>query len=669
MSRDLSRLLRPQHIAVVGGGAWGNLVVEQCHKMGFDGDVWRLNPKGGEGVYKSLQDLPKAPDATFVGINRFATIDVVRELSELNAGGAVCFASGFSEAAAEDTEGTELQTQLLDAAGDMPILGPNCYGFINALDGALLWPDQNGCTRVESGVAILTQSSNIGINLTMQSRGLPIAYMVACGNMAQTTQANIASALLDDPRVTSIGVHIEGFGDLQGWEDLARKAHDVGKPIVALKVGKSVEAQAATISHTASLAGGDAGANALLARLGIPRVYSLTTFLETLKLMHLMGPLPSNRIGSISCSGGEASLAADTAHDLDLSFPPLNDGQTDALSKALGPMVALANPLDYHTYIWRDEAAMTTAWSGMADPNLALLMIILDYPRGDRCDPVDWECATRAALNVRANTGINVAVVATLPELLPEDICTRLMEGGVVPLQGLTGAMEAAEAASQVGAPSMLDLCLPNVAATKQTTISEAEAKTALSTRGLDIPRSETGATPAEAAARIGFPIVLKGEGIAHKTEANAVALNLTSAEEVQMAVNQMPSKTFLVEEMVTGGVAELIIGVTKDPAHGFVLTLGAGGILTEILKDTTSLLVPSDRADIQAALLSLNTAALLKGYRGKPAANLDAILDAVDAVQSYVLENADTLSEIEINPLICTPERAIAADALIRKA
>ena len=503
----------------------------------------------------------------------------------------------------------------------------------------------------------------------MQSRGLPIAYMVACGNMAQTTQADIASALLDDTRVTAIGLHIEGFGDLPGWESLARKAHRLGKPIVALKVGKSTEAQAATISHTASLAGGDAGANALLARLGIPRVHSLTTFLETLKLLHLTGPIASNRIGSISCSGGEASLAADTAHNLDLIFPPLSAAQTTALSAALGPMVALANPLDYHTYIWRDEAAMTAAWSAMADPNLALLMIILDYPRSDRCDPIDWEFATNAALNVRANTGINVAVVATLPELLPENICTRLMKGGVVPLMGLTEAMEAAETASKIGKPSPLDLCIPSMKANDQTTLSEASAKAALGAFGLDTPKSEAGSNPAEIAERIGFPVVLKGEGIAHKTEANAVALNLMTPAEVQGAAGQMPVKSFLVEEMVTGGVAELIIGVTKDPAHGFVLTLGAGGILTEILKDTASLLVPSDRADIQTALMSLNSAALLNGYRGKPAANLDAILDAVDAVQSYVLENSDTLSEVEINPLICTPERAIAADALIRKA
>jgi len=668
MTRDLSRLFRPKSIAIVGGGAWCASVIEQCHKMGFSGDIWRVHPKGGEGIFTSVSDLPSAPDATFIGVNRFATVEVVRQLADIGAGGAVCFASGFSEAIAEDAEGANLQAQLLDAAGSMPILGPNCYGFINALDGALLWPDQHGCIRVESGVAILTQSSNIAINLSMQARGLPIAYTVACGNMAQTTQADIASGLLDDPRVTAIGLHIEGFSNLRAWEALAAKAHTLGKPIIALKVGKSDQAKAATVSHTASLAGGDAGAQALLDRLGITRVSSFTTFLETLKLLHLIGPLPSNKIASISCSGGEASLAADTAHGRKLEFPPLKPHQKETLAAALGPMVALANPLDYHTYIWRDEDAMTAAWSGMADPDISLVMVILDYPRADRCDPSDWDLATSAAIRVHRDTGANVAVVSTLPELLPEATAEQLIKGGVVPLLGMTEAIEAAEAAASMREPSNLPLCLLGEERAAEI-LTEAEAKDALSQPGIAIPKSLSGNDPRTLSLEIGFPVVLKGEGIAHKTEAGAVALNLTSAQEVADAAAKMPTNTFLVEEMVTGAVAELIIGVTRDPAHGFVLTIGAGGILTEILQDTVSILVPTSRNDLNLALDRLKCAPLLNGYRGKPAANREAILDAVEAVQRYVLENADTLSEVEINPLLCTPERAVAADALIRKA
>ncbi|MEC8572390.1 MAG: acetate--CoA ligase family protein [Pseudomonadota bacterium] len=674
MTRDLSRLFRPKSIAVIGGGAWCRLVIEQCQKMGFGGTIWPVHPKAEEvaglPAFKDVDSLPEAPDAAFVGVNRFATIDVVRALSTRGAGGAVCFASGFLEAAAEDAEGADLQAQLLEAAGDMPFLGPNCYGFINYLDGALLWPDQHGGQRAETGVALVTQSSNIAINLTMQKRGLPLAYVVTAGNQAQSGIAAIGEALLEDDRVTALGLHIEGFGDLRAFEALAARARALGKPIIALKVGKSAEAQAATVSHTASLAGGDAGAGALLSRFGIPRLDDLPSFLETLKLLHVAGRLPSNRIATISCSGGEASLAADTGHMRRVKFPPLNDRQKTDLRAALGPMVALANPLDYHTYIWRDTEAMTNAFAAMMDPQLAMTMLIADFPRGDRCDASDWECTIAAMIAARERTGANAGFIATLPELMPEEVAARLMEAGVVPFSGLTEAIAACEAASLCLPETPEPLLLPT-ATVEPDLIPEAEAKRQLSAYGLRVPHSKRAisATNARAVAvDLGFPVVLKGEGVAHKTEAGAVVLNLTSGQAVSDAAHDMPARSFLIEEMVTGAVAELLIGVVKDPAHGFVMTLAAGGTLTEVLQDSASVLLPASEADLETALNSLRVSRLLNGYRGAAAANREALMAAIRAVEAYVLENALGLEEIEINPLLCTPTDAVAADALMRR-
>ncbi|MBO9443576.1 acetate--CoA ligase family protein [Phaeobacter italicus] len=674
MTRDLSRLFRPKSLAVIGGGAWCRLVIEQCQKMGFGGTIWPVHPKAEEvaglPAFKDVDSLPEAPDAAFVGVNRFATIDVVRALSARGAGGAVCFASGFLEAAAEDAEGADLQAQLLEAAGDMPFLGPNCYGFINYLDGALLWPDQHGGQRAETGVALVTQSSNIAINLTMQKRGLPLAYVVTAGNQAQSGIAAIGEALLEDDRVTALGLHIEGFGDLRAFEALAARARALGKPIIALKVGKSAEAQAATVSHTASLAGGDAGAGALLSRFGIPRLDDLPSFLETLKLLHVTGRLPSNRIATISCSGGEASLAADTAHARRVAFPPLNDRQKTDLRAALGPMVALANPLDYHTYIWRDTEAMTNAFAAMMDPKLAMTMLIADFPRGDRCDASDWECTISAMIAARERTGANAGFIATLPELMPEEVAARLMEAGVVPFSGLTEAIAACEAASLCLPEPPEPLLLPT-ATVEPDLIPEAEAKRQLSAYGLRVPHSKRAisATNARAVAvDLGFPVVLKGEGVAHKTEAGAVVLNLTSGQAVSDAAHDMPARSFLIEEMVTGAVAELLIGVVKDPAHGFVMTLAAGGTLTEVLQDSASVLLPASEADLETALNSLRVSRLLDGYRGAAAANREALMAAIRAVEAYVLENALGLEEIEINPLLCTPTDAVAADALMRR-
>ncbi|NOD76955.1 acetate--CoA ligase family protein [Ruegeria sp. HKCCD4332] len=671
MNKDLTRLLRPKTIAVIGGGAWCQQVILQSERMGYAGQIWPVHPKAneiaGHKVYGQIEDLPEAPDAVFIGINRHATIEAVQVLSSMSAGGAVCFASGFSEAVAEDDTGGDLQAQLIAAAGDMPILGPNCYGYINALDGALLWPDQHGATPVDKGVAILTQSSNISINLTMQKRGLPIAYMVACGNMAQTSQAQIAAALLDDPRVTALGLHVEGFKDIREWEALAAKAHAKGIPLAALKVGASEQAQAATVSHTASLAGSDAGAQALLDRLGIPRLSSLPDFLETLKLLHCYGPLPSGNIASISCSGGEASLIADMAVGTGLTFPLLSDDKKTHLRNALGPMVALNNPLDYHTYIWRDERAMSQAWSGMTGEDIDLTFSIVDYPT---TDATDWTCATRAALQVRADTGARFAIVATLPELLPEDVAKDLMTGGVVPFMGIREALAATRAAGQVRAPCLQPVLLPG-SVEASGTLTEGVSKQALAECGLRIPQNRTvsGAEEISKAVQdMRAPFAVKGVGLAHKSEYAAVRLGI-QAEDVADVAAEIGTEAILIEEMITGTVAELLVGVVRDPAHGFVLTIGAGGVLTEVMRDTVSLLVPSVPEDIRTALDQLKIAPLLAGYRGQPGADMDSIIAAVDAVQAYVLQNADTLGEVEINPLLCTRDDAVAVDALIRKA
>lgn len=666
MSR-LSRLLSPQSVAVIGGGAWCASVLEQLDKAGYGGQVWHVHPTRGD--FASVDQLPASPDAAFVGVNREATVDVVEALASQGAGGAVCFASGFSEAEHEDATGADRQAALVSAAGSMPILGPNCYGFINALDGAIVWPDQHGLVRQETGVAILTQSSNMGINITMAARALPIAAMVCVGNQAQTGMADIARALIADPRITALGLHIEGFSNLRAWEVLAAEAQARGKRIVALKVGKSEQARAATLSHTASLAGGDAGADALLKRLGIARVSSLPTLLEALKLLHHCGPLSSNRIATISCSGGEASLSADTAHDLTLEFPPLNARQAGDLREALGPMVALANPLDYHTYIWRDTPAMTRAFSAMVDPGLALTLLVVDFPRADRCDPSDWECAINAAIGTAEATGGNIGMVATLPEAMPEHVADRLAAAGVVPFMGLTEALEAAEAAAGTFEKAQDPILLPTPGGANPKVLTEVEAKTALARHGLKVPSSVRCVTPEDAAhAGVPYPVVLKGEGFAHKTEAGAVALGLSSDVDVATAAEKMGASGYLVEEMVVDAVAELLVGVVKDPAHGFVLTVGAGGVMTELMEDSTSLLVPASPRDIGSALETLRSAKVLHGYRGKPAADLDAVVAAIMAIQAYVLANAEGLEEVEVNPLMCTPDRAVAADALIRR-
>ena len=658
----MERLLRPKSIAVVGGGAWCRAVIVQNQKIGFAGPIWHVHPTA-EDAFATVAELPGVPDAVYVGVNREVTVQVVAALSAIGAGGAVCFASGFQEA----EDGAALHDALLQAAGNMPILGPNCYGMLNAMDNVALWPDQHGLSRAGSGVAIIAQSSNIAINMTMQRRGLPIAYVITPGNQAQQGIAQIAMEVLRDARVTALGLYIEGFDDVPAFETLAASSAELGKPIVALKAGQSEEAQRATVTHTASLAGSAIGADLLLARLGIAAVTSLPAMLETLKVFHCFGRLPGTAIASLSCSGGEASVIADTAARHGLTFPPMDDVQRAGLAPHLGPLVTLANPLDYHTDIWRDQPAMTAVFSAMAGDSVDLTIVVLDFPRLDTCDGADWMIAI-AAIEGAAAKGGRFAVLASIPENMPEDVAARLLASGIVPLCDFDHAFAAICAA--VTPPAVLAAPVTaSVALFDTQTLTEGDAKAILADAGLDVPRNIAGISDVDLAAQadaLGFPVVLKAEGMAHKSDDGGVVLGLMDASAVVTAADAMPADSFLIEEVVTGGVVELLIGVVADPAHGFVLTLAAGGVLTEVMRDSQSLLVPADADAVTHALSSLRIADLLHGYRGKPGACWSSIVQAIMALQEYVVANADNLAEIEINPLICTPHRAVVADALL---
>ncbi|WP_353644645.1 acetate--CoA ligase family protein [Mesorhizobium sp. WSM2239] len=701
----LERMLRPKSIAVIGGGAFGTSVVKQSLKMGFVGDIWPVHPTKDtvEGVkaYRTVADLPGAPDATFIGVNRHLTVEMVKALREKGAGGAICFASGFLETGDYDEDGERLQRELVEAAGDMPIIGPNCYGLINYADGALLWPDQHGGERLtagERGVAIITQSSNIAINMTMQKRGLPVAFMMTAGNQAQTGLSEMALGLIEDDRVSALGLHIEGFDSVAGFERLAARARELGKPVVAMKVGRSEQARKATVSHTASLAGSDAASDAFLRRLGIPRVNSIQSFLEALKLMHAAGPLDGYAISSMSCSGGEASVMADSAEGRKVHFPTVTEEHWKRVKATLGPLVAVANPLDYHTFIWNNEPAMTATFTAMVSGGYDFNVLVIDFPRKDRCSDDDWWATLRAFEAALKTNDAKGGILASLPENLPEEYCADLMRRGIVPLYGIEEAMDAIEAAAFVGeawkrpmaaslgAWNSHSFAAPAISpswgeATRaepepvgsSLALDEAEAKALLAKANLPVPAGRRASNPDDAVAaaeQLGFPVALKALGVAHKSEFGAVRLNLKSAEEVQAAaVALLPLGTGLyVERMVQGGVAELIVGFTRDPLFGPVMTLGTGGVLVELLKDSATLMLPATRDEIETELCGLKLFPLLDGYRGRPKADLDAAINAILSIAAFVADNADSIEELDINPLIVCGERrgAWIADALM---
>ena len=677
----LARLLQPRSIAVIGGRE-AEEVARQCDRIGFSGEIWPVNPRrgklAGRACFASVGELPGAPDAAFVAAPREASVAAVGELAALGAAGAVVYASGFSEAG---EEGAALERKLVAASGDMALVGPNCYGVINYLDGVALWPDQHGGARVERGVALMLQSGNIALNLTMQTRGLPIAYVVAAGNNAKGDIASYVEAFLDDDRVTAIGLHIEGLTHVEAFDRAARRARELRKPIVAIKTGRSDAGAALTMSHTASLAGPDAHYDALFGRAGVARAADLSIFLETLKLFHICGPLKGRRLSSMSCSGGEASLMADLAEAHGLSTPALPASAREALAAALGPKVAIGNPLDYHTYVWGDFEPTRAAFSAMLDAGYDMNALVLDFPRADRCDGSSWETTLAAFETARATTGAPAAVVASLPETMPEAIAKRLVAAGVVPFNGMSEALTAMRLAAEVGEawlrPASADLRPSDRAAADRPArmLDEAEAKAALARFGLAVPafRVVPLAGAGRAAKDLGYPVVVKAlnAALAHKTDVGGVRLDLRDATAVEEAAAAMAhlSDRVLIEPMQSRALAELIVGVTRDAEFGLALTVGAGGVLADLIDDHATLLLPASTAEIEAALRSLKIAKLLDGYRGAGCGDWPALVASVESIARYAEAHRATLIELDVNPLLvfAAGSGAVAVDAVIR--
>ena len=671
----LDRFLNPKNVAVIGGGVWGKSIVFQLKKMGFSGRIFAIHPSEvdfcGCETYRNISDLPSLIDAAFVGVNRKATVDIILQLSKVNCGGAVCFASGYSEAVVELKDGHELQRALIDAAGRMPILGPNCYGIINYFDNFCLWPDQHGGQRVDSGVAIITQSSNIMINLTMQKRGLPIGYAVTAGNQAQLGLAELATNIVKDTRVTALGLYVEGLGSIRNFEKLVSLCDELGKAIVVIKIGKSEHAQLSAVSHTASLAGNDKGASALMKRLGVARVNSLSEFIETLKVFHCHGRLSGSSVASVSCSGGEASLIADICNGSQLVFPKLTKEQTNGLNSALGAKVALANPLDYHTYIWGDAGKMAQTFiSIMQDKNIDIGIIIVDFPRSDFCDPDAWNCVVEAAVLTKKAVKKPIALMSTLAENIEESVAKDLMTKNLIPLCGMDEGLAAIVAASTQ--KSDLDIVnhpvtLPNNNKSA-CLLNEANSKRLLSEIGVDTPRNVV-VKNRELLTNLPlvFPVVIKALGLAHKTENRGVRLGIKNIDELQVAFDEMGYREYLIEEMIGEVLIELLVGIINDPAHGFVFTIASGGILTEILSDSESLVMPFTKSELTTALNNLKIAKIFSGYRGSEPINMAPLIENIFKLQEFVVKNCGELSELEINPFLITASRAVAVDALIK--
>ena len=681
MSRtNLSRLISPKSIAVVGNRG-ANFAIRESKKLGYNHKIWAIHPTLDflEGIkcYKDIKDLPEAPDATFIAVNAESAIAIVADLKSIGGGGAVLYASGFGELG---EKGIKRNQRLEEAADGMPLIGPNCYGFINSLDGVALWPDVHGCEPVSSGVAIITQSGNIGLNITMQSIGLSIAYMFTLGNQTNTNIADIIHAMLDDNRVSAIGLHIEGISDIKSFDVAARRALDKKIPIVAIKSGRTDVSAKIALSHTSSMTGLDQLFNVFFERLGIARVDTVPEFLETLKLLSILGTIDHNGVASMSCSGGEAGMMADLIDGLDITFPSLDDLHKDRVKLALNDYVEVDNPLDYHTFIWGDRKRTSKCFKQMISGNFAATMLLLDWPRTQESEQKDWDLTLLALSDAISGTREKTIVLASIADCMPKRIIKECQKYGIAPMIGLDICLKALNHSYRIGlafqksSMQSIEILRSLSHPSKISTLTEFEGKKLLKKYGIPVPDGKIISSTSEAliaAEKIHYPITLKVSDVelVHKTELGAVMLNINDPLALEKACQDLfkIGSSLLIEKMVQDSVAELIIGVGLDPIFGKYIIIGSGGILVELFKESIPLLFPVNRKDVSLALSKLKAFPLINGYRGNPQGDVEMIIDCVMATVKLVSEN--DIDELDINPLLVLKRGSgvIAADTLIK--
>ncbi len=681
----LARMLRPGGIVFVGGSAL-EPAIEYTRGLGFSGDCAVINPRReqlcGIRCLRSAAELERPADVAFVAVPGAAVVDAVRDLSAAGIGAAVINSSGFAEAG---EDGRRLQSELLEAAGEMPLLGPNCPGFANLLDRAGVLLDHMGGSDCERGVAVISNGGAYLADMAGADRSLPIAYVAGLGNQAQVSIAELLEVILDDDRVSAVCLHFESLLDVARLSQCALKAHQRGIPVVAVNAGKSEAGERAAQTHTASLSNDAAIASALFARFGFVEVESAGEALETLKML-TMAPAPKgNRMVLATSSGTYAVMGADFAERNGLVLPPLADETRERLQPLLESFLAASNPLDIATGQFWPDARQRDVFATLLDGDYDVAVQVMSFPPPNTWPDDSWFRSAAVFADAARAAGLPAVFVSPTHEGLPAAAREMLIGHGAAPLQGFEFGMKAIAQAMhwyrrrrQLSAENMV---LPAVTGVTGETVvlDEAESKALLGSFGVCVPAGRRLDAGAEIPPDLTYPAVLKicDAAILHKSDIGGVSLNLLNAELLRFAREQMiavaqshghAAKSFLVEESVRNAVAELMVGIRRVDGIGFSLTIAIGGIAVELLDDYATLLLPCGRDEIRRALQGLRLYPTLCGMRGSSPADVDAALDTIEALAAFVQSRSDIV-ELEINPLILRSDDhgVVAADAVIR--
>ncbi|MGO4852345.1 acetate--CoA ligase family protein [Phaeovulum sp. W22_SRMD_FR3] len=668
-------ILNPKSVAVVGASNDAAKLtgrpIAYLQSQNFAGKIYPINPRyaeiAGLKSYASAADLPEAPDLGLVLVGANRVIEAVRDLAARGTRAAVVLASGFGE---QGPEGRKRQEQLLEAAGEMRILGPNTIGLVNITDKIPLTASgaMESDTFPMGSIALLSQSGGILGSLLSRAvaRGIGFSKLVATGNEADLEVSDFLGALAEDEATQVVALYLETIRNVTKFRSAAAKVIAAGKSIVAYKVGRSESGAQSAVSHTGALAGADEVYDALFNQLGVIRAQTFADLLDIPAALAQGRRMAGPRVAIVTSTGGAATVVADNVGLMGLEMPkPDKETSEKLLALELKEAELDRNPIDVTLAGLRPDLFRSILRILAESPSYDAIVVVAGSSSIAQPDLVAQPVLESLALTEKpmlvyvspdAPNIVRHLNASGIPAFAAPESCASALKGL------LPRAVKAGGAAANIRAVDCSDIAAGS--------LNEAEAKKLFARFGVPVTREVTAETPeaaAKAAEAFSGPVVIKilsGE-ILHKSEVGGVALNVAPAD-VGRACEAMlvrvraatPARIegFLVQEMVKGGV-EMILGFNRDPQLGAYALLGAGGVTTELYKDVAIRLLPLDRSAARDMIDEIKAGALLKGFRGSPKADIDALIDTMIAFSAMAETLDDRIQEAEINPVFVLPE------------
>jgi len=693
----------PRSIAIIGASRNprkpGGRPLVALQKRGYSGRVLPVNPQydevAGLACYPTILDVPGDVDMAIVSVPAAHVLDVLAQCGQKGVKAVVLFTAGFAEIGAE---GEALQRRMaeLASANDFRILGPNCLGLINLGNSVMAsFAHIVDLEPIPGTLGLVTQSGAFGAMIYAEANaaGVGCSSFASVGNEADTEFSDFVGYLLEDPATEVIGGYLEGARDGDKLRWVAERALERGKPIVMLKVGRTVSGARAASSHTGSLAGDDQIYDAFFRQMGIVRIEAMSD-LTAFAIVHGSGrSFLGRRVAILSGSGGYGVMVADKCESVGLIVPELGAATREKLRQFLPEFGSAKNPIDltaqaavvphmmencFRVLADDDEIDVILAHAIFQEPNAMQLaqeivdiyqstskaIVIMTPVRGSAGSQSDHLALLRKAGIPVLSDGL-AAATAVARLAWYQEKASRARERKPEPRRQADSASAAVAAALR--APGGL---------------SEHASKRLLASYGIPITR-EALATSADAAVlrarELGYPVALKVQSAAipHKTEIGGIRLQLGSDDEVRAAYDEILANAerlapgaaiegVLVQEMLEGGI-EVIIGATRDPVFGHAIMFGLGGVFVEVLRDVSFRIAPLTRDDAREMVAEIRGYRILEGVRGGPPADVEAIIEAILAVSRLVTDHREDITELDVNPLLVFPSGAKAVDALIR--